>query len=86
MADNDDDVVFTNSFLRKVRFNLKPNIYFEKKSWELDYWKAREDEWLRDIFHFRRRIELAELALSPILKYEHRRKIYNQRFFNNRKF
>ncbi|XP_031632459.1 uncharacterized protein LOC116346518 [Contarinia nasturtii] len=67
---------------KKVTFNLRPTVH-EIRAWNYAYSEARKGKWEqmgRDRERFEKRINELSHILSPILKADHRQKIYKQRF------
>ncbi|WKA13542.1 MAG: protein phosphatase 1 regulatory subunit 15b like [Cotesia congregata filamentous virus 2] len=63
---------------KKVTFNLKPIIY-KIIAWDFAYRASRKSNWevlARDRIRFRNKINTLELILTPILKVEHRLKVW----------
>lgn len=87
--DDDDFIVFLDTVEKekynkekRVTFDLIPQIHL-MCTWKFASRKARMGEWQMmaiDRCHFMRRINSAESTLNSVLKFNHRDKIYNERF------
>lgn len=69
-------------YVLQVTFNLCPTVHVIR-AWNYAYSEARKGKWEqmgRDRERFEKRINELSHILSPILKTDHRQKIYNERF------
>lgn len=69
--------------LKKVSFNEKENKVKIMVTWKLAYEMARKKYWefiALDRIRFKHRIEKLAVVLNPILRCEHRKNIYSERF------
>lgn len=70
----------------KVRFNLNPDVHVIR-TWSYAYRQARKSYWEqigRDRVRFHDRVNRMANILDPILAADHRQKIFNDRFLQNR--